>query len=113
MLIFGAAMILMMIVRNKGILPARQRLYLLDAIARRRKARVPRVQMIPRRISPPQRRFYEPAQHQVMTKPFGGVTAVKNVSFEVEAGIDCRAHWAERRGQDYGVQPHHRELPSR
>lgn len=32
MLFFGAAMILMMIFRNKGILPARQRLYLLDAL---------------------------------------------------------------------------------
>jgi ABC-type branched-subunit amino acid transport system ATPase component len=33
---------------------------------------------------------------QHLTKTFGGLTAVKDVSFTVEKGRDCRVDWAKR-----------------
>ena len=39
-----------------------------------------------------------------LSKSFGGLKAVQDVSFDVGAGIDPRHHRAERRGQDHVVQ---------
>ena len=42
---------------------------------------------------------------QTVTKIFGGLTAVNEVSFDVEQGSIAGAHRPQRRGQDHGVQP--------
>ena len=68
MLIFGAAMVVMMIFRTQGLLPAQPRTYDLRGVAGRRGQGMS-VLSINR-----------------LTKNFGGLTAVSNVSFEVEEG---------------------------
>ena len=39
-----------------------------------------------------------------LSKSFGGLKAVQDVSFEVPKGVDPRHHRPERRRQDHGVQ---------
>ncbi len=43
-----------------------------------------------------------------LTKSFGGLVAVNDVSFHVRRGRDPRDHRPERRRQDDALQPHHR-----
>ena len=47
---------------------------------------------------------------QSVSKTFGGLRAVNDVSFSRAGAVDLRPHRPERRRQDHGVQPDHRRL---
>ena len=88
MLIFGAAMILMMIFRNQGIVPGACAGPIRSRGWPRRRVALPGQRpsrWLPRACSL-QRRRDEPPEIRSLTKRFGGLVAVKNVSFDVEAG---------------------------
>jgi ABC-type uncharacterized transport system ATPase subunit len=44
-----------------------------------------------------------------LRKSFGGLMAVKDLSFHVEKGEILGADWAQRGGQEHRVQSHHGE----
>ena len=87
-------MVAMMIFRTQGLLPARPRNYDLTRHSTRGRGGE-RMSLL---------------DVQRLTKSFGGLTAVNNVSFNVEAGHRGGTHRSQRGREDDGFQPDHRDL---
>ena len=98
-MIFGIILVLMMIFRPQGILPG--------GVGARASSRG---QPGPRRDAPaPCMALFEA---RGITKRFGGLTALNQVDFALEAG-DRVDHRAQRRRQDHALQRLHRALRAR
>ena len=92
MLLFGLALVLVMLFRPAGLLPS--------AVRKRELERA-------RGMSRPARGT------SGIAKRFGGVQALNDVSFTIAQGRDLRPDRAERRRQDHAVQRAHRHLCAR
>ena len=124
LLVLGIALVLVVLFLPRGVLPtvaarlarrraAQQKVEYTDqagvATARTPIVVSPRVGA-GRRASPPRPLL----EIKGAKKSFGGLRAVDGVDLTVDAGIDHRAHRAERLGQDDAVQPgHRRHAPGR
>ena len=105
MLIFGAAMILMMIFRNQGIVPAHVRPYSLEGLAGGGEFGAGASGWRGRCREHAARKGGSMSLLSIrsLTKRFGGLVAVKNVSFDVEAGSIVGLDWPQRSRQDHGL----------
>ena len=105
MLVFGVAMVAIMICRPRGLVSTRTpSVFLHRAQRQSRRCRAGRAHgdagMSPTPILA--------VEH--LTMRFGGLVAVDDLSFDARRARDHRADRAERRRQDHGVQLHHRLL---
>ena len=96
MLLFGLALVLMMLFRPAGLLPSAVRKRELDREADVRP-------MTPRSLE----------AQQASSKRFGGVQALTECQFSIATRRDLRPDRPERRGQDDAVQRADRHLPAR
>ena len=101
MLVFGMAMVLLMIWRPRGLIGHRAPTVFLERSRRSRPTSS--------RRATDERRVHILSVDRLSMR-FGGIVAVNELSFDAERAQDHRADRAERRRQDHGVQLHHRLL---
>ncbi len=95
MVVFGLAMVLIMVFRPRGLIAHRE----------------PSVRLHPVRAGRwPARRVAPLIEVEHLTMRFGGLVAVDDVSFTARPREITRDHRPQRRGQDHGLQLHHRVL---